>query len=879
MENKTEPTSNINETFSGISFFDIFDLDEIQHLQDIFAEANSIASIITYPDGSPITKPSNFTHLCENIVRNTKKGLKNCKLSDALIGKSDYSGPIVQKCLGCGLWDAGTSITVGGKHIANWLIGQVRNKEVDNQAMLNYADEIGANRNDFLKALGDVPIMPVEKFNKIAKMLFVFANELSEKAYYNFELKKQILEKENTSGLLKKTKERFQTLLDLAPDAFFQGDAKGNFIEVNQSAVELTLFSREELLTMNMKDLFSPEIENSNPLRYDLLEKGETIKSEREIIRKDKSSRIVEMNSKMMPDRSFQSFFRDITERKKDESLLKENVNKYRDLVQNSPDAIVIYSNNKVIFVNDACLHLLAVSCEEELIGKPVLQFVHPDYRDFVTERMKLAMKGNVLPFAEEKVIRLNGSEIDVEIKAIPITLGNDTAVQLIIRDVTEQKQNEAFLSAKQRELADIIDFLPDATLGIDKNKCVIIWNKAIEEMTGITADEMIGKGDYAYTIPFYGEKRSQLMDLVFKDNDKIKNLYPEVKRNDKNITAEFFCNALYNNKGAWISAKVSPLHDASGNIIGAIESLRDITEIKKAEINLIEKEHFIKSIAENSPDIIYLYDVKTNRNIYTNRSISKLLGYSSDEITDEYAGFFEKLIHPEDLKQFNEFYNNIDNWKDDCVYNFEYRILDKSGNYRWFKGSEKEFQRREGKVVSLIGTVRDITEKKLIDNSFKESEEKFRAVSEYSFNSICIINELGKIIWTNEAMVQMGGYSKEEIYAADTFAAFLAPESLEFVVNNFKDFIRGETYIHHYEFYIIRADGEKRLCEKYMSHFKDCNGELNLVISINDITERRKTEAALKESEDKYRTMIEYSNDLIWTLDIEGKFLFPKFK
>jgi PAS domain S-box-containing protein len=739
------------DAIPNIQFSDIFKLDDIQRLQDLFSDANKVASIITYPDGTPITKPSNFCRLCEDIIRKTEKGLSNCYKSDALIGSQNTSEPIVQHCLSCGLWDAGASINAGGIHIANWLIGQVKNEEIDNQAMLSYADEIGANRNDFLKSMNEVPYMSVDQFRKVAKMLYAFANEISVKAYNNFQLIKQMDVSEKASRLLTESEHRFKTLLDLAPDSFFQGDANGNFLEVNQSAVDLTLYKRDELLTMNIKDLFSREIHEKKPLRYDILENGETIQTEREIIRKDGSTVYVEMNSKKMPDGSYQSFFRDITERKKTEELIK----------------------------------------------------------------------------------------------------------------------------AKQRQLSDIIDFLPDATLGVDKDKRVNIWNKAIEKMTGIPAAEMIGKGDYAYTIPFYGEARSQLMDLVFENDEKLFEYYPFIKREGNVITSEFFCNALYNNKGAWIYAKVSPLHDANGNIIGAIESLRDITESKQAEISLKEKEHFINSIAENSPDIIYLYDVKENRNIYTNRNISKLLGYSSDELKDEDTGFFEKLIHPEDLKQFDEFYKNIDKWEEDHVYNFEYRILDKSGNFRWFKGSEKEFQRYEGKVVSLIGTVRDITEKKIIDNSFKESEERFRAISENSFNAICIINEEGKISWTNEAMVQMGGYSKDEIYAADSFTAFLAPESVEFVVTNFGQFVKGLAYEKHYEFSILRKDGEKRLCEKYMSHFKDSKNQLNLVISINDITNRNIMEKALKESEDKYRTMIEYSNDLIWTLDLNGNFLF----
>jgi PAS domain S-box-containing protein len=156
-----------------------------------------------------------------------------------------------------------------------------------------------------------------------------------------------------------------------------------------------------------------------------------------------------------------------------------------------------------------------------------------------------------------------------------------------ISRDITESKRSEEELRKSQRQLKDIIEFLPDATMAIDRDKRIFIWNRAIEEMTGIPAVEMIGKGDYAYTIPFYGEARPQLMDLIFEDREEIASLYPDIIRVGEMLMGEVYCKALYNNKGAWVFAKVSPLHDHSGIIVGAIESIRDISESKRMDEEL----------------------------------------------------------------------------------------------------------------------------------------------------------------------------------------------------------------------------------------------------------------------------------------------------
>jgi ligand-binding sensor protein len=217
--------------FSKIQFHDIFNLVDIQHYQDLFSDATGVASIITLPNGTPITNPSNFSRLCNNIIRKTEKGCANCYQSDSVIGRYNPSGPVVQSCLSGGLWDAGASITVGGKHIANWLIGQVRNIDIDDQHMMKYADEIGADKTVFMEALKEVPVMSVSMFNKISKMLFAFANEISEKAYNNWQLKIQISERTQTELLLNEQNEQIEKqkeeLVQVNKELLFQNKKKG----------------------------------------------------------------------------------------------------------------------------------------------------------------------------------------------------------------------------------------------------------------------------------------------------------------------------------------------------------------------------------------------------------------------------------------------------------------------------------------------------------------------------------------------------------------------------------------------------------------------------------------------------------------------------
>jgi signal transduction histidine kinase/ligand-binding sensor protein/CheY-like chemotaxis protein len=179
----TRPLENTAE----IQFADLFEIETVQRLQDQFSNATGVASIITQVDGTPITKPSNFTRLCSKIIRNTEVGCSNCFKSDAVLGIQSPSGPIVRRCLSAGLWDAGASVTVGGKHIANWLIGQVRNEAQDVEQMLCYADEIGVDRELYRMALAEVRIMSWKQFERTAQMLFSFVRELSNRAFQNIQ--------------------------------------------------------------------------------------------------------------------------------------------------------------------------------------------------------------------------------------------------------------------------------------------------------------------------------------------------------------------------------------------------------------------------------------------------------------------------------------------------------------------------------------------------------------------------------------------------------------------------------------------------------------------------------------------------------------------
>jgi PAS domain S-box-containing protein len=248
------------ETMNVIEFSDIFNLDDIQRIQDLFSDGTGVASIITHPDGTPITRPSNFCRLCNEIIRKTDIGLSNCFKSDAEIGRSNLSGPVIQPCLSGGLWDAGASIIVGGNHIANWLIGQVKNEELDLKDMRKYAKKIGADEKDFMIALEEVPVMSKMKFEKVANMLFAFANEISSKVYQNSQLVQSINDRTLAEEKLNKEQYLMRNLMDNLPDHIYFKDHESRFIRVNSTQAQVFgLKDPDKVIGKTDFDYFSEE--------------------------------------------------------------------------------------------------------------------------------------------------------------------------------------------------------------------------------------------------------------------------------------------------------------------------------------------------------------------------------------------------------------------------------------------------------------------------------------------------------------------------------------------------------------------------------------------------------------------------------------------
>lgn len=174
-------------------FDDFFNVDEIQKIQDNVTEALDIASIITSPDGTPITKASHFCTFCEHIMRSNEVAIQNCINSDATLGRPSDK-PIIRHCLSGGLLDAGVSFVVGGKHVASWMLGQIRDEsiELSVEKITNCAQNLNIPVDVYTSAINEVPFLPRDKFEKIVNLIHIIVRQLCDIAYKNYVLNEEL---------------------------------------------------------------------------------------------------------------------------------------------------------------------------------------------------------------------------------------------------------------------------------------------------------------------------------------------------------------------------------------------------------------------------------------------------------------------------------------------------------------------------------------------------------------------------------------------------------------------------------------------------------------------------------------------------------------
>ena len=308
-----------------------------------------------------------------------------------------------------------------------------------------------------------------------------------------------------------------------------------------------------------------------------------------------------------------------------------------------------------------------------------------------------------------------------------------------ILIAVERRRALDALRDSEQR-LADIINFLPDATFAINTDGVVIAWNKAFEIMSGIAASSIIGKGNYEYAFAFFPERRPILIDLIHATDEKIRELgYTIVRREGDVLIAESGSPRPLGKPGYFLG-KASLLYDKNGRIAGAIESVRDITEQNLADELIRESESKYRELVENANTIILKLDTTGNVTFF-NEFAQRFFGYSPDEVLGKPV---TATILPgtesgsdRDLPRMME---GIVSHPEDYVHN-ENENITKQGERVWIQWWNKPIYDEQGMYTGLLCVGTDITKRKRAEDELRRENEKNRTLMDHASDAIFIID------------------------------------------------------------------------------------------------------------------------------------------
>ncbi|MFA6025872.1 MAG: PAS domain S-box protein [Ignavibacteriaceae bacterium] len=634
-------------------------------------------------------------------------------------------------------------------------------------------------------------------------------------------------------------------LLELAVDGILIGSHDGIIIGANSYMQQLTGRTLDKLIGAHISTLFNTEELTKNPLRFDLLHKGEVVLSERNIVRPDGKIVPIEMHTKMMPNGTYQSIYRDITERKTAEKALKESEEKYRKTFYISPDAVNIIrlEDGMRVSINSHFTKVMGYT-ESDIIGKTTRELdilVNPEDRKRLVEGLK---KDGIVENLEAQFRKKNGEIVLGSMSASLLELDGVPHIISITRDITERKQTEEALCKSESKLRAIFAAMTDVIMVVDAEGRYLeiapsnpsLLYKPSNELLGKTMHEVFPKEQADFFLAHVTQSLNTQQPVGMEYTLEIEN------------------------KKIWFSALLSPLTSDSVLLVA-----RDVTEQKKAEEKLKESDQTYRGIINCIDEAIYVQD-KDGTFLDVNDGAVKMYGYTREELIGKNPLF----VSAEGKNDIQKVAEQVKLAFEGIPQEFEFWGKRKNGQIfpkivRVYKGLYF------GKDV-CIAVAQDVTEKKQVVQTLKASEELFRNLVENISDVFYISDANGRIKYCSPNFFTTTGFSYEEIIN-NHFVRVCAPVDRRRVVDHYAKEIQKGVLDTNLEFRIRRKDGTIVWIEQNTRIIRD--EKENIIEHRNiahDIDDRKKAEAAIRKSEEWFRNLFEKASDGIFHSSLSGK-------
>jgi len=548
---------------------------------------------------------------------------------------------------------------------------------------------------------------------------------------------------------------------------------------------------------------------------------------------------------------------RDVTEYKKMAELLRESEKIYRNLTAQAPHGVFVVDEQQVVFANRTFASLVNHTLDEiyNLSLIDVFVDLERDSREALLTHLQQQRRRHK-PLRGVYYVRTpEGKRRWLDLITFPITYRGRKAVQGIIVDITARKEGEAALQASEEKYRVLAESSPNGILIISQGR-VVYANKAAAKLAGVTTKE-IQQWTVEDLLALASPEEQARIKLRFQ---RRKGARPP-SRYELRITDK-------QGNTRWIELYGRRIKLADTQATQYI--LVDVTERKRVLAALKESEEKYRILAEQSPLAFVI--LTRNGIVYANRRLADIILTPLQDIRKWGLEKIVNRLHPEDAERVKHFIlSGLEGKR--VPKRLEFRLINREGDILWLEAHARTITYQGERALQVV--LQDISDRKRAEQALKESEEKYRTLADQSLQGIVVFQD-DRIVYANQAAADIVRLSIKALKSMEAmeWIRYIHPEDVKMVIERFRARLEGKEVPPHYEHRIIRRDGKVGWVEMYASRIM-FGGRPAIQVIILDITDRKMAEQALKESEARYRALVEGLEEAVLLLDSELRVIF----
>jgi PAS domain S-box-containing protein len=533
-------------------------------------------------------------------------------------------------------------------------------------------------------------------------------------------------------------------------------------------------------------------------------------------------------------------------------------------VLQNLPVGVIIFSTNRILFINKKALNIFKVNktLERSINNYSVFDFILPEYHKRVRENNKKLLAGEEFESFELKITNAKKEITNVEVKSNVIFFNGKKAIQTVISDISARVKARNRLKEAEGNMQVILRGIDEVVYYIDltKDKKLKFISDKVEETLGVNPE--------VYHKNYIGGKANILKHIHPEDLDLVIKTAEKIRREKKPQTFIYRFKNFKTKDYLWLQERVIPQFDEDRNYVGNLCVIRDVTAEIQKERHLKQNEKIFKHLSQNASDIIYLYDFKpVGTYTYVSDSVKTILGYSPEDFYND-PFFGNKIIQGDDkhiIQNSNEIIaerKNVRKALDKSVF----RYVKKDGGIAWLETRYSHLKDRLGNIVTLIGISRDVTKEKQEELLRKETEEKFRLIADNANDIIYFFTYYPepKYIYISPSTKKIFGYSANQFYKNSNLAQSMSTDRKAYiafeksVAKKQKDnTLTFTTSVFQYK----TKAGKLIWLEDIYSPIFDEAGKIKFILGISrDITSEKNYRLELEQKWNNYQNVLENS-------------------